>query len=526
MIRKDPIYWARWLFLPTALLLLVTLIPCSLAFIKNESLHSSELFWNNADFWVPCIGGLLCGVLWMAIVVGVAPTHKLMVGAASFVPGAWLAWLLIGETRFRVGEYMSAFGFDTRTPVFLTWWAGVLGLAAMWFRGKRASANVRPPSFRRGRAAVLALVVSVALFCGLVLPSGYLFAKWTLYHWALRSISADSQSVTLKRIQRLARVPGFDLDWTPGRILSHIPYGFTLDLKTFGCPSCRGIHMTLLQAAARHGHEEVVAWMVRRRGTIEYWHDRGWALLDAGIGSKNVAVVNFLLDKGADATATNVFGSVMHRAVIVAAPPAVMTHLLEAGAPINCVMSTGLTPLDCAHIWHPTVIPFLRSHGATNAMVRVSLIPLREEERLFMFEGTDYAIQLPEGFSPWNRVQTPSNCVAWEVRNAANSSLSFSLGRKAKPAGQPTTFKGFPAVTSSEENDWGTCWCATTTIAFDASGTPLEEGGKPEKASRYDAILSYQAFNRRDQRVLEKALQTFFVNKSTEAQPAPSEPSR
>jgi len=263
--------------------------------------------------------------------------------------------------------------------------------------------------------------------------------------------------------------------------------------------------------------------MVGRRGTVEYGSDRGYALLHAGIGAGNVAVVDFLLDQGADAAATNRFGSTMHNAVMATAPPVVMVRLLEAGAPINAVTRGGLTPLDCAHIWEPSVIPFLRSQGATNAAVRIGLVPVRKEDRLFTFEGTDFGVQLPEGFSPWNRIQTPSDCMAWEVRNAANSSLSFCLGQAVKPTGTHATFKGFTAVASREENDWGSCWCARAAISFDSSRASHQKQDEADDGAHYDAVLSYRAYSRRDQRALEKALQTFFENKTTEAQPSGGE---
>lgn len=120
MMRQDPYSRARWLFLPTALLRVVSVIPCALAFIKNEWLHSSSFFWHNADFWIPCAGGIICGFLWMVVVAVVAPIYPVRACVASFVPGAWLAWTLMGETHFIVGNFIRGSGFDTRAPASIT----------------------------------------------------------------------------------------------------------------------------------------------------------------------------------------------------------------------------------------------------------------------------------------------------------------------------------------------------------------------------------------------------------------------
>jgi hypothetical protein len=505
------------------LLLLVVVIPCSFAFIKHQCLRSSLIFWDNADFWIPCIGGFVCGVLWVAFVLWLAPNHKFTAAAASLLPGACLAWVLIGEVRFTTAGYMSGFSFTTRTPVFVTWWAGILGLAAMWLRERRRPEAPARRVTRPRLVGLTTLAVSVALLCGLVLPSTFLLARWTAYHWALRAIAEDTDDRALQRIRLLARIPCFDMDWSPGAILAHIPFGFALDMSVFGCPTCRGIHTTLLQSAARHGREEVVRWMVSRRGSINCGNDHGWGLLTAGIASGKAAIVGFLIDQGADATATNNLGGLgsMHHAVMSRTPPAVMERLLRAGAQVNALSNAGLTPLDGANMWEPSVIPFLTAHGATNAAVRDKLVLLPEGERLYAFDGTDFRIQLPEGFPPWNRIRNApgSRHRGWEVRNPRNSTLSFTLlGNQTSPAGTNGDFNGFAAVISREENDWGTCWCASVSVVFDRSGLSREELDKSGRGPRYDAVLGYRAFNRRDQRLLEATLQTFSRNHGTSAQ--------
>ena len=507
----DPIYWARWFFIPTALLCLLFLVPCSLAFITNEWLHSQVFFWHNADFWIPCIGGIICGLSWMIIIILLAPTHKFMAGTASLLPGTWLAWHLTCFYTL-IGDYMADIGSCIRPPFYLTIWAGLLGLAVMWIRSRHSTSHHTPlPAKPHSKAfRYLVLVLSMVLFWGYFVPYGFQFYRWALYHSALHSIVNDKGTSALPRVQRLARFPGFDLDWTPGKILADIPHGYALDQKVFGCPTCRQIHTPLLAFAARQGQMDVVAWMVGRRGSVEYWNDHGGWLLSSSIYSTNIPIISFLIEHGADVTATNVFGGIMHQAVMAKAPAVVMERLLSAGASVNSVSRTGLTPLDCAHIWEPQVIPFLLSHGATNSMVKVGLIPVQGSNRIYTFEGTDFGIQLPEGFSPYNRLQTPPDHKAWEVRNAANSSLSFSIGKGVKESGTNTTFRGFPAITSGEENDWGTSWSATAFVAFDTSGRSLQEIYEKGEEPHFDAMLRYQAFSRKDQIILERAFHTFF----------------
>jgi hypothetical protein len=506
MRRIDPTWWARWFFISTALLVLLVVVPCTLSLIKQRYLQTSSFFWVNASFWTPTAGGLICGFLWMVIVAGLAPDRKIAAAAITFPPGAWLAWQLIGETRFHIADHA---GYDwlTRVPVFVSWWAGLLGLAVMWFIVKRRPSPGRsklPPRRVRDYAA---LGLSVVLLCGLVLPAVVMMAQWALYHAAVHAFKVGPDAKALRCVQRLDAVTGFDLEWTPSRILKRIPSGFNLDDKLFGCPSCRQVGTPLIEFAARSGRVETVRWMVGRRGGVEMWNDRGRSLLDAGVFSGNPDLVDLLIERGADVTAGDrMAGGVLNYAVLAKAPVAILERLLKAGAAVNGGSGVRMTPLDCAHIWEPYAIPLLKAHGATNILVRDHLIPIESDKTLYLFEGTSFGIRLPEGFAPWNRLQASADYRAWEVRNEAWSSLTFQLGREAKPKGLSTTFAGFAAVVAYGEDREVT----TLSIAFDTSGATREEMEKAGKPPRYDAILQYKAYSRKDRKILEDGVHSFF----------------
>ncbi len=509
--------WARWFFLPTALLLVVVLLPCALALVKHQWLQSVHCFWHNADFWVPCTGSLLCGCLWVWTAHTVAPVRKLTVAAVSLLPGAWLAWVLVGEVPLRLGDGFTGPWFTTRTPVYLAWWAGLGTLALLAWRSRRKPVALRAPVTPGRARAVAGLACSILLCGGVTVPAGAQMYRWTLYRTALHAVVERDDSAALRTLERCARWPGFDPEWTPGRVLRFIPHGYALDDALFGCPSCRGIHSPLLEAAARHGCARTVAALLARRGGVAYGGDRGASLLLAAVQAGSPAVLDLLLEHGADASATNTLGSLMHMggfmhlaAMTQDVPAAVLERLLRAGAPINRVSRSGLTPLDCAHIWNPGAIPYLRAHGATNAAVRQGLTPWREAERLYRFAGTPFGLRLPEGFAPWNRLQTPTNSLAWEVRNDANSSLRFRLGPPCRGEGTNGLMRGLPVLIAREERDWGHCWCAEVAVYFDSTAAQHATNPPPDAVPHYDAILGYKAFNRHDRIALERAIGTLF----------------
>lgn len=518
MPRKRAIWWARWLFLPAALTALVVLVPGVFAFVKERFLQSADyVFWPNADFWVPCLGGVVCGGLWVVLVFRLAPAWKRGATVVSLLPGAWLAWMLIGETTWHVGDDWSGAGFATRAPVYATWWGGLVGLLLVWCRGRPEPAGAAVPAEGWGGrlAGWLALVAAVLLCGGLVLPALIALGQWTLYETALRTIVRGDKPTALRQVRRLARTPGFDLDWAPGCLLKRIPGGYTLDERRFGCPSCRNIHTPLLSVAARYGHADLVEGLVRRRGSVAYGDDRGLTLLQAAITSGDVAVVDRLLGLGADVTATNGFGGGVHQAVLTRASDTLLERLLQAGAPVNGRTRIGMTPLDCAQVWNPAAVELLRRHGATNAAIRVQLLPVPGAEGLFSFEGTPFRIRLPPTFSPCNRRVTPPEGPFWYLESARRSSLTFGVGRKLPAAGTPTNFCGFAASVAHDEYTWNDSgWSASGCIVFDTSSrTPgATDTGR---AASYDAEISYHAMTRGDLHRIREALRSFQLDPAT-----------
>jgi hypothetical protein len=186
-----------------------------------------------------------------------------------------------------------------------------------------------------------------------------------------------------------------------------------------------------------------------------------------------------------------------------------MTMLIKAGAPVNALAQSGMTPLDCANIWEPDAIPFLLAHGASNAVVRVHLVPVPGVVSQYRFDGTQFGIRLPLGFSPVNRRQTPQDCSAWEIRTLDRGSLIFAIGKVIQGEGTETNFNGFAAMASHVEYDWGAGnWSAHGSIVFDSSGHTPEDLQRLGMAPRYDAAVEYMALHRRDLGRIRNALQS------------------
>ncbi len=509
MKTRDEMYWARWLLLPCSLWALLLVVPCALSFIKRYFLQSADyIFWHNADFWVACLTGVTCGLAWVAITGVVAPSRKLATATLSCIPGGLLAWLLIGETYYRVDSGMGSQGFATYAPLHLCWLAGAIGLFFLW-RGRRRSSV--PDGEKRNPRRVLgvsALVLAGLAFCALVVPSAVMMWRFTLYHAAVHAITKGGEEEALRRVRRLAKMPLFDLDWTPGRILAAIPYAHQIDLEVFGCPSCRGNHTPLFHKAAAQGSASLLRQMLDWRGSPEYFDDDGQGALSAAIRSHDTNTVALLLSYGVKADATNAFfGGSLHQAVMTRAPSDLMAMLIDAGAHVNALTQTGMTTLDCANIWDPDAISFLLSNGASNVAVRVRLIPVPGVASQFRFEGTPFGIRLPSGFSPVNRLQTPHDCIAWEMRTVDRGSLSFTIGKVTNGVGTETNLNGFAAVVSHDEYDWkdGT-WSAHGNIAFDTSGYTHAELQRLGRTPRYDALIGYMALQRRDLRRIQEAI--------------------
>lgn len=511
MKTRDEMYWARWLLLPCSLWALLVVVPCALSFIKQHFLQSADyIFWHNADFWIACLTGATCGLAWVAIAGALAPSRKLATAVLSCFPGGLLAWLLIGEAYYRVDSDMTYQGFATHAPLHLCWLAGAVGLFFLW-RGRRMSSGaVGEQRNPRRVLGVSVLVLAGLVFCTLVVPSAIMMWRFTLYHAAVHAITKGGEEKALCRVRKLVKVPLFDLDWTPGRILALIPFGHQIDLEVFGCPSCRGIHTPLFHTAAAQGYASLLRQMLEWRRSPEYFDDDGQGALSAAIRSHDTNTVALLLSYDVKADATNSFlGGSLHQAVMTRAPSGLMAMLIDAGARVNALTRTGMTPLDCANIWEPDAIPFLLTYAASNVAVRVHLIPVPGVASQFRFEGTPFGIRLPPGFSPVNRLQTPQDCSAWEMRTVDRGSLSFAIGKVTKGGGTETNLNGFAAVVSHDEYDWSDGkWSAHGNIAFDSSGYTHAELQRLGRTPRYDAVIGYMALQRRDLRRIQEAIQS------------------
>ncbi|MBA4388776.1 MAG: hypothetical protein C0404_12400 [Verrucomicrobia bacterium] len=299
MKTRDEIYWARWLLLPCALWAILIGVTCSLAFIKHQFLQSSDyIFWHNADFWISCLTGVICGFAWVAVSGTIVPSHKLPAGVVSCVPGALLAWVLMDDTYYRVESNTALQDFPTYAPFCLCVWSGLVGLFAIWRLGKRAHLSLiqgrRVPRVLR----VTVLVFAGFIFCTLVVPSGAMMWRFALYHSALHTITEEGDEKALHALRRLVKVPLFDLDWTPGRVLRMIPFGHRIDMEMFGCPSCRGIHTPLFHIAAARGHKSLLREMLLWRGAPDYCGDNGQGALSAAIRSHDTSTVALILSRG------------------------------------------------------------------------------------------------------------------------------------------------------------------------------------------------------------------------------------
>jgi hypothetical protein len=250
--------------------------------------------------------------------------------------------------------------------------------------------------------------------------------------------------------------------------------------------------------------------MLGWRRSPEYCGDEGQGALSAAIRSHDTNTVALLLSYDVKADATNaLFGGSIHQAVMDRAHSGLMAMLIDSGARVNALTLNGMTPLDFANIWEPDAIPFLLTQGASNVAVRVRLIPVPGVASQFRFEGTQFGIRLPPGFSPVNRLQTPQDCSAWEMRTVDRGSLSFAIGKVTKGGGTETNLNGFAAVVSHDEHDWrdGT-WSAHGNIAFDPSGYTHEDLQRLGRTPRYDAMIGYMALQRRDLRRIQEAIQS------------------
>jgi hypothetical protein len=375
-------YWARWLLLPTALLAVLIVIPLACAWFREFASGSCALeYWYWEPFWFDVSVSMACAMAWVLVVVGIAPSHRLPIAAASIFPGAWLAWFIIGESTFRVESVGIGSFYSTRVPTYLAWWMALATLAALWFVSRRREKQLvtRSPLSRVVGFGTLAL--AIALFTSVVLPATLIFCQFTVYCGTQRMIEKGDEDVTIRRVIRLHRMPLYDLDWTLPRAIARVPLAYKAYCTLVCCPTCKGHWHTPLLLAARHGRVNLLDKIIELRGTVEYGDDKGATVLHQALISKNPDVVQHLLSKGADVKAEMQFpaGSTLHRAVIMDSPSAVIECLREAGGDINATDQRGWTPLDWARVWNTNAVSFLLSIGARGGTNHTAELPVRNE---------------------------------------------------------------------------------------------------------------------------------------------------
>jgi hypothetical protein len=377
-----PMYWARWLLLPTALLAVVIVIPFACAWFKEFASNSCALeYWYWEPFWFDVSVSMACAMAWVLVVVGIAPSRRLLIAAASIFPGAWLAWFIIGESTLRVeGVGIGSF-YATRVPTYLAWWMALATVAALWLLSKHRKQRTVTciPGSRVVGFGTLAL--ATVLFSVVVLPATLVFWQFTVYYGTQRMIEKGDEGETVRRVIRLHRIPLYDLDWTLPRAIARVPFAYKAYCTLVCCPTCKGHWLTPFLLAARHGKVNLLDKIVELRGSVEYGGDKGATVLNQALISKNPDVVRHLLSEGADVRAEMQLpaGSALHRAVLMDSPPAVIEVLREAGGDLNAIDLRGWTPLDWARVWNTNAVPFLLSIGARGGTNHTAELPVRNE---------------------------------------------------------------------------------------------------------------------------------------------------
>ncbi|HEX5221005.1 MAG TPA: ankyrin repeat domain-containing protein [Verrucomicrobiae bacterium] len=214
--------------------------------------------------------------------------------------------------------------------------------------------------------------VIVAIYSVVLHP--FLWRRAT-YHSLRQVIESGDEAKAIREVQRLYKKRLFQPDWTQQSALPPWRWVYDLDVRLFGCPSCRGNWRTLLHCAAQNGQPATVAELIRSGASIDSYGDRGCQALVSAVGGGNTNVIATLLAHGADVNATNFLGSVIHVAAGFSRQPDVLQFLLDAGAKPNAVDSRGWTALDWASVYNPKAKPILIAHGAVAGTNRLVALP-------------------------------------------------------------------------------------------------------------------------------------------------------
>ena len=343
---------------------MIILLPLGFTAFKDFASRSSALeYWYWKPFWFDLSVGMICAVAWVLIIVAIAPTRRITAAGLSLLPGAWLAWFIIGDSTFMVHLEGLNF-FRTRSPTYLTWWAGLAALVVIWrIARRRGGTTAASHDVGKGmRKAILA--VAIFQFLVIVLPAMFILWRFVTYTRINDLITAGPEEKAIRCVEEAHRNLLYNLDWTLPQTLGKIPLGYKIYATLVGCTSCAGHWRTPLLVAAGHGRVNVLKKILDLRGSVDYYGDSGTSALSAGL--KHPAVLKLLLCRGADPKVkSKAFGeSIIHLAVLQKVDEDTMLSLISSGVDINATDSRGWTARDVATVWNTNAIPFLVSHGA------------------------------------------------------------------------------------------------------------------------------------------------------------------
>ncbi len=124
---------------------------------------------------------------------------------------------------------------------------------------------------------------------------------------------------------------------------------------------------TALQRAAYSGHRSAVDHLLARGADLraKSRNDMANTALHGAIAGKRAQIVSVLLDRGADAEATDSWGNTALHLAVHAGTPEIVEMLLRRGVTVNARRNDGLTPLGVAAKESPAMADLLRAADGT-----------------------------------------------------------------------------------------------------------------------------------------------------------------
>ncbi len=214
---------------------------------------------------------------------------------------------------------------------------------------------------KRTKISFGVLISIIVIVCISIAPTVW---RYSLYRKARLTIESGDETKAIQFIIQLHKNPFFNLDWTIQKSVFKVPHGNSLYESIFGCPSCRGDFDSLLEHSARNGREKLTQEMIEMGASTTHLDDEGHNLLIAAIHSNNPAVVDQIIDSGANVNPDKTFYTPIQIAIMSHRSLEIVTLLLHHGADINMKNTSGWTPLDVACIWNTNAIPDLVELGA------------------------------------------------------------------------------------------------------------------------------------------------------------------